>query len=249
MKYSIASAALLVATVAAQPHGHAHLHQARDVTKTETTWVTETEYVTEIVDSTTTMWVTPGHAAATTSSVAAPVEPSKAQQFFEPPSSVPAAPTSVAAPTQQQVQAPPANTPPPAAPAAPTTSVAAPPPVQQQAPPAAQSSAPKSGGQEYTGDLTYYALGMGACGFDDSGKDQTENVVAMSSQIMGAQSNGNPMCGKTITITNGSKSIQGTIRDKCPSCPSGSIDVSEHAFLALFGDLGVGRGKVTWSFN
>lgn len=258
MKYSIASTALLIATVAAQPHGHAHLHQARDVTtKTETAWVTETEYVTEIVDATTTMWVTPGHDAATTS-VAAPVEPSKAQQFFEPPSSVQAAPTSVAAPPQQQAQAPPASTAPPAAPAAPATTVAAPAPVQQQAPPPAKespapaqsaSAPPKSGGEQYSGDLTYYAVGLGSCGFDDSGKGNAENIVAISSQLMGAQSNGNAMCGKTITISSGGKSIQATVRDKCPGCTSTSIDVSEHAFLALFGDLGVGRGQVTWSFN
>jgi expansin (peptidoglycan-binding protein) len=77
----------------------------------------------------------------------------------------------------------------------------------------------------------------------------TEAVVAISADQMGAQSNGNPMCGKTITINANGKTTTATVKDKCPGCASGSIDVSEKVFLALFGDLGVGRAPVTWSFN
>lgn len=97
--------------------------------------------------------------------------------------------------------------------------------------------------------MTYYALGLGACGFDDSGKDNTENIVAMSAEQMGSQSNGNPNCGRSITIRANGKTTTAVVRDKCPGCRFGSIDASEKLFLELFDDLGVGRGHVEWWFN
>lgn len=106
-----------------------------------------------------------------------------------------------------------------------------------------------SGGTKYNGDITYYALGMGSCGFDDSGKDHSDNIVAVSSQLMGIQSNGNPMCDKTITIRANGKTIQATVRDKCPSCAPGDIDGSEKMFIELFGSLDAGRQKIEWWFN
>ncbi|KAH8901004.1 hypothetical protein GQ53DRAFT_631767, partial [Thozetella sp. PMI_491] len=104
-------------------------------------------------------------------------------------------------------------------------------------------------GTRYTGDLTYYAVGMGACGFDDSGKDQTDNIVAISKLLMGAQSNGNPMCGKTITVSYNGVNVNCVVRDKCDGCNEFDIDVSEGAFKQIFGDLGVGRKSVNWWFN
>jgi hypothetical protein len=53
-----------------------------------------------------------------------------------------------------------------------------------------------------TGDLTYYVLGLGDCGQDDTGNNITDNIVAMSSEVMGLESNTNPMCGMTIRIYN-----------------------------------------------
>ena len=105
------------------------------------------------------------------------------------------------------------------------------------------------GGGSHTGDLTYYTVGMGSCGIDDSGKDNTDYIVAVSKDLMGEQSNGNPMCGKTATISNGKKSVQATIRDKCGGCAVNDLDASERVFLDLFGVLGVGRDTVTWSIN
>lgn len=100
-----------------------------------------------------------------------------------------------------------------------------------------------------TGDLTYYAVGLGACGEDDSGKDMTENIVAMSAATMGSQSNGNPMCGKTIKIFNNAngKSSTGVIHDKCPGCVAGSIDVSQKLFEEL-ADLADGRIEISWNW-
>lgn len=100
-----------------------------------------------------------------------------------------------------------------------------------------------------SGDLTYYTVGLGACGEDDSGKDMSENIVAMSSATMGSQSNGNPMCGKTIKIFNSAngKSATGVIHDKCPGCNDGSIDVSQKLFEEL-ADLADGRIDISWNW-
>ncbi|KAJ4307757.1 hypothetical protein N0V84_012519, partial [Fusarium piperis] len=66
--YTIASA-LFAAVAVAQPHGklhaihhrrHHHQNAERDVVVTEIEWVTEYEYVTKLVDATTTVWITPG---------------------------------------------------------------------------------------------------------------------------------------------------------------------------------------------
>lgn len=65
---------------------------------------------------------------------------------------------------------------------------------------------------------------MGACGEDDTGKDETDYIVALSHDLMGTQSNGNPYCGKTITISYGGKTVQATVKDKCMGCALDSID-------------------------
>ncbi|ATY65607.1 speract/scavenger receptor domain-containing protein [Cordyceps militaris CM01] len=276
--FALATVALFAA-VAAKPV------QRRDlVTVTEVEWVTKYETVTEIVDVSTTLYVTPGQSVPTAEATILP-EPSNGQ-FFETASQAPApeqpeqtpvaappapppapAPTTTAAPPPP----PPSSSAPPPPPPAPTTTAAPAPPSVAPAPAPAPTSTPApapapapqsspvvakpsdsaggSGTGTNSGDITYYAVGLGACGEDDSGKDKTENIVALSSKLMGAQSNGNPMCDKTITIFGNGKSVQAKVRDKCPSCEPGSIDVSEKAFLDLFGDLGVGRTKVTWSFN
>jgi expansin (peptidoglycan-binding protein) len=96
------------------------------------------------------------------------------------------------------------------------------------------------------GAMTYYEVGLGACGHDDSGKGDSENIVAMSAELMG---NSNHMCGRKINITGkDGQTIEATVRDKCPSCSPGELDVSNKVFKEIVGDLGVGRSKVSWSF-
>jgi type IV secretory pathway VirB10-like protein len=242
-------AAILAYAATAQPHGkhgHAHLRQKRElVTKWET--VTLTETATVLIDVTATTTIVPS------SEPEAPKQPPG--QFFEPASATPPAPTP---PAEEHKPAPPP--PPPAAtePAPPPPVVQQPAPSEKPAPPAApqptaspleskDTSAPS--GASRTGDLTFYALGLGACGFNDGGKDQTDNIVALSHLEMGEQSNGNPYCGKTISISANGKTIQAIVRDKCMGCEKDNIDVSEHAFKELFGDLGVGRSTVNWWYN
>ncbi|RBQ68903.1 hypothetical protein VDGD_00019 [Verticillium dahliae] len=66
---------------------------------------------------------------------------------------------------------------------------------------------------------------------------------------MGTQSNGNPMCGQTITVSANGKEVVCTVRDKCMGCEPEAIDVSKAAFLELFGSLTAGRTEVKWWFN
>ena len=108
------------------------------------------------------------------------------------------------------------------------------------------------------GEITYYQVGLGACGYDDTGDDQTKNIVAMPEGMWDATSSltnsginqpEHPWCDKTITVHANGKSIECVIRDRCPGCAAGSIDVTEHAFLALFGSLDAGREQVEWTMN
>ncbi|CAK7198202.1 hypothetical protein SEUCBS139899_000860 [Sporothrix eucalyptigena] len=114
---------------------------------------------------------------------------------------------------------------------------------------ASDTSSSGSSGTTYTGDMTYYTVGVGACGNDQTGDDLTENIVAINVEQMGSLSNDNPMCGKTITIQANGNTATATVQDKCMGCAYGAIDVSEKVFLAIFGDLSVGRAEVTWWFN
>jgi hypothetical protein len=249
MKSTVFVASVLASLAVAQPHGHmrGHGHQHRrreqhdhDKRAVVVEWVTETVYatVTAIVDDSSTELVMPSTQPAVTTSTAQAVPTPSPGQFFENPET-----SSSAAPTTSQ-QAPPQQ---------------APPVVEQVSSPAESAPAPttsssagdsSSGGSpSYSGDITYYALGMGSCGIDDSGKDHTDNIVAVSSQLMGAQSNGNPMCGKTITIKANGKTIEAKVHDKCPSCAMGDIDGTEKMFVDLFGSLDAGRQKIEWWFN
>ena len=75
-------------------------------------------------------------------------------------------------------------------------------------------------------------------------------MVALPHGLMGSESNDNPYCGKTITITSVAtgKTTTATVVDKCMGCDDFSIDLSSAAFLDL-DDLAVGRTKATWYFN
>lgn len=99
------------------------------------------------------------------------------------------------------------------------------------------------------GDMTYYHLGMGACGEDDSIIDDTGTVVALSHLLMGEQSNDNPFCDRTITVRFGDKVATAVVRDKCMGCAVEDIDVSKAVFIKLVGSLDAGRVRVEWQFN
>jgi hypothetical protein len=80
-----------------------------------------------------------------------------------------------------------------------------------------------NGHDTYTGDLTYYSPGLGACGITSSDKDA---VVAVSHYTFdavqkGSDPNSNPLCNKKIRATRvnektgESSSIDVTVIDRC----------------------------------
>ncbi|KAJ8068125.1 hypothetical protein OCU04_003696 [Sclerotinia nivalis] len=95
-----------------------------------------------------------------------------------------------------------------------------------------------------SGDLTFYDVGLGACGWTNS---DSELVVAMSAGLMGTQSNGNPNCGKKIKINYKGKSVTVKVVDKCMGCARYDLDLSPAAFKVLAPES-AGRVKGTWSF-
>lgn len=303
MKSFTIASALFAAVAVAQPHGNHHrrheqLHEKRALV-TEVEWVTETQYVTKLIDSTTTVWVTPGQeqpeptsttekanfietsaspvpkkkvkptttsisttSTTTTSEYVAP-EPTTtssssvyvAPTTFATSTSVYVAPeetsTSVAKKpeptTEEYVEPEPTTT---SVYVAPTSTYVAPVATTSASSDDSSSEGSSSGGSDsHSGELTYYDVGLGACGEDDSGKDDSDNIVALSHLLMGAQSNGNPMCGKTITIKSNGKTATATVRDKCMGCDYDNIDVSRKVYEALWGGLDTGRTEAEWWFN
>ncbi|KAM0321992.1 hypothetical protein ACHAQA_009733 [Verticillium albo-atrum] len=95
----------------------------------------------------------------------------------------------------------------------------------------------------FNGELTHYTTGLGACGHDDTG---APGIIALSQEKMGAPSNGNPLCDRRVRLSANGISVEGTVRDKCMGCKKEDIDVSEDLFIALYGDLGIGRAPVSW---
>ena len=102
-----------------------------------------------------------------------------------------------------------------------------------------------------SGDITYYTAGLGACGITSDGDN--DSVIALPVGMMGTQSNGNPYCGKTVTITctKTGLSTTATVVDKCMGCTGNSIDLSTKAFAALDPTSmeADGRLAATWYFN
>jgi hypothetical protein len=66
--------------------------------------------------------------------------------------------------------------------------------------------------------MTYYDAGLGSCG--DTNNGDSEYVVALAHGLMGLQSNGNPNCGRTITVRYKGKTTKAVAKDKCMGCVS-----------------------------
>lgn len=259
---------------AGEPHHHRHPH------KREIVWETVYDDVVVTVPVTKTVWVEAGEetpAAESTSDVqpAAYTPPASssapAAPAYTPPasSSAPAAPAYT--PPTSSAAAAPAYTPPttssvyvaptpattyqaPSTPEAPTTS-AAPAPVSSSAPATGGGSSDLSGaaspGNTHSGDLTYYAPGLGACGWTNTTE---QPIIAVAEKLFDSFSNGNPnnnpLCGLWITITgkDGNKH-KGQVVDRCPGCAEFDLDLSQ----TLFNDAtSNGDGRVSgmqWCFD
>ncbi|KAL0466843.1 RlpA-like double-psi beta-barrel-containing domain-containing protein [Neurospora intermedia] len=264
MKSTTVMISLLASLALAQPrHGlnhqkkdHGHHHKRSLVTE----WVTETVYetVTKYIDVTATEVIVPPKATSTlitsvsqAHSSAAPVVsvvPASSAKVEAPAPAPETTSSSQAAPPVQTVAPAPLSVESSSAPAPvvqPTTaSVASP-----QAVESSTTESTSSTSSSHNGDLTYYDVGLGACGFDDNGLDMSDNIVALSHEMMGTQSNGNPYCNRKVIIKANGKTVSATVRDKCMGCAFNDIDVSKKAFLDVFGALTDGRKKVEWAFS
>jgi len=123
---------------------------------------------------------------------------------------------------------------------APSSSYAAP---AQSSPAASPSGGSSSGGAltygmcksgtTFTGDLTYYQPGLGACGMTNTEQD---HIVAISATIFDSynaagNSNNNPLCGQYLTITGKDGSpYKAQIVDRCVGCDEGSLDLTQPFF-------------------
>ncbi|ORX39829.1 RlpA-like double-psi beta-barrel-protein domain-containing protein-containing protein [Kockovaella imperatae] len=91
---------------------------------------------------------------------------------------------------------------------------------------------------------TYYAVGLGACGWYNQPSDY---IVALNSDQYGGGYPG-PQCGKMITISYNGNTAVAQIADECPSCPYGGLDLSQGLF-EHFADTSVGVIYVDWWYN
>lgn len=269
---TILAAGALISMVAAVP-----LQQ----NKREVVWETKVEEAYVTVDVTTTIWLNPGetppvvpaggaespghyghgnhgHKPKTTSRIKHTVTvPAPSEQPTEV-TPVPETSTSpYVAPVPTTTTTPVAPVPTTSAPTtpAPVESTA---PVESSTPPAytaPQPTQPSGGapsGQTFTGDLTYYAPGLGSCGETNS---DSEAIVALAENMMSAMTpasgnpNDNPLCGKSITISYGGKTATAKIMDTCPGCANGGLDLTSSLF-EVFAPLGEGRlTGMKWWYN
>ncbi len=66
--------------------------------------------------------------------------------------------------------------------------------------------------------------------------------------MMGAQSNGNPFCGRKAEVTLNGKTVVGRLVDKCGGCEGQDIDLSHKMFQALASEDKGRISGVKWRF-
>lgn len=118
------------------------------------------------------------------------------------------------------------------------------------------SSDNPASGQSFTGELTYFTPGMGACGHTSG---EGDNMVAISQALfdkytVNGNPNLNPLCGQTLTIKGGDGADhKATIWDRCPGCAEADLDLPEKFFNTVTmkdGKPADGRAHgVEWSMN
>ena len=265
MKNALFAASVLASHTLAIPLAGMHKRDLVMQTYTETVWVTQSQQATVWVDD----FGKPVRTDTPSGPGAVTVQPtpssSSSSAYVAPssPYSAPAAPpaSSAAASVASSSSAPVASYSP--------AGFAA---VSSSASPAWSSSAPSSAspapapsstqmeskdtsggtcvgqGSGCSGDITHWDGGLGACGWNvDTNSDMQ---IALPYQLMGTQSNGNPYCGKSLTIQGPAGNlVQATVGDKCMGCTGDSIDLTDVLFTAVAPN-GDGRvSGISWWFN
>ncbi len=108
---------------------------------------------------------------------------------------------------------------------------------------------PSNNGGPYTGDLTYYATGLGACGITSKNGDSIVSVshIIFDAVSTSADPNQDPLCGKMIRAKRGDASVDLKVVDRCTGCGPRDLDVTEDTFAKL-ADVSLGRVMVSWSW-
>ncbi|KAF9044790.1 hypothetical protein BDZ89DRAFT_979883 [Hymenopellis radicata] len=109
-----------------------------------------------------------------------------------------------------------------------------------------------SGSGSHTGEITFYATGLGACGITNV---DTDPICAVSTMIFdnypgydGVNPNNNPICGKKIQVNYQGKTTTVTVTDRCGGCAENDLDFSPTSFTIL-ADQSLGRlTGATWDY-
>ncbi|KAK7685814.1 hypothetical protein QCA50_011160 [Cerrena zonata] len=103
-----------------------------------------------------------------------------------------------------------------------------------------------------TGQATFYAPGLGACGHVNTDQDF---IVAVSRELFDtfpgatANPNANPVCNQPLTANFEGQTVTVTVVDRCEGCQINDIDLSPTAFQQL-ASLDAGRlSGVTWTIG
>ncbi|KIY68069.1 hypothetical protein CYLTODRAFT_395906 [Cylindrobasidium torrendii FP15055 ss-10] len=103
------------------------------------------------------------------------------------------------------------------------------------------ASAPSKRG--LSGTATYFAVGLGACG--DTNVD-SDWIVALATNTYAGGSH----CNQNVVITDNSsgKTATATVKDECPSCADGDLDMSQSLFEYFRGSTADGVFDMSWDF-
>ncbi|KAJ4486238.1 RlpA-like double-psi beta-barrel-protein domain-containing protein-containing protein [Lentinula aciculospora] len=100
-----------------------------------------------------------------------------------------------------------------------------------------------------SGEATYYATGLGACGITNN---DSQFIAAVSEKLFDiypgyddVNPNSNPVCNRQISLTYQSTTITVTVTDRCTACAETDLDLSPSAFSAL-ADQSLGRINMSW---
>lgn len=110
-------------------------------------------------------------------------------------------------------------------------------------------SSSESTSGSFGGQATYYAPGLGACGWTNT---ESDYIVAVSHSLFDSfgtgNPNNNPICGHKIKATYQGKSITVSVSDRCEGCAWGDLDFTPSSFQQL-APLSKGRlDGLTWSW-
>ncbi|KZT53569.1 hypothetical protein CALCODRAFT_501001 [Calocera cornea HHB12733] len=97
---------------------------------------------------------------------------------------------------------------------------------------------------QFTGRATWFEVGLGACGYTDTDADY---LVALNEP----QYTSGDYCNRFLLVENAATgaSAVAKVRDECPGCAWGSLDMSPDLFKALSsGGLDEGVFDIKWNF-